>query len=45
MSGSTKLTTRKSFVAGNWKMNTDVHSSVKLAQGIVSGCKDVAGTS
>jgi triosephosphate isomerase len=34
---------RKSFVAGNWKMNTDVHSSVKLAQGIVSGCKDVVG--
>ena len=35
---------RKSFVAGNWKMNTDVHSSVKLAQGVVSGCKDVAGS-
>jgi triosephosphate isomerase len=34
---------RKSFVAGNWKMNTDVHSSVKLAQGVVSGCKDVVG--
>jgi triosephosphate isomerase (TIM) len=34
---------RRSFVAGNWKMNTDVHSSVKLAQGIVSGCKDVVG--
>jgi triosephosphate isomerase len=34
---------RKSFIAGNWKMNTDVHSSVKLAEGIVSGCKDVAG--
>ena len=32
---------RKSFVAGNWKMNTDVHSSVKLAQGVVSGCKNV----
>jgi len=30
---------RKSFVAGNWKMNTDVYSSVKLAQGVVSGCK------
>ncbi len=43
MSDSTKLTTRKSFVAGNWKMNTDVHSSVKLAEGIVSGCKDVVG--
>jgi triosephosphate isomerase (TIM) len=34
---------RKSFVAGNWKMNTDVHSSVKLAEGVVSGCKDVVG--
>ena len=34
---------RKSFVAGNWKMNTDVHSSIKLAQGVVSGCKDVVG--
>lgn len=32
---------RKPFVAGNWKMNTDVHSSVKLAQGVVSGCKNV----
>jgi triosephosphate isomerase len=35
---------RKSFIAGNWKMNTDVHSSVKLAEGVVSGCKDVAGS-
>jgi triosephosphate isomerase (TIM) len=34
---------RRSFVAGNWKMNTDVHSSVKLAQDVVSGCKDVVG--
>ena len=34
---------RKSFIAGNWKMNTDVHSSVKLAEGVVSGCKDVVG--
>ena len=25
-------------------MNTDVHSSVKLAEGVVSGCKDVAGS-
>lgn len=32
---------RKTFIAGNWKMNTDVHSSVKLAEGVVSGCKDV----
>ena len=35
---------RKSFIAGNWKMNTDVHSSVKLAEGVVSGCKDIAGS-
>ncbi len=25
-------------------MNTDVHSSVKLAEGVVSGCRDVAGS-
>jgi triosephosphate isomerase len=25
-------------------MNTDVHSSVKLAEGVVSGCKDIAGS-
>jgi len=35
---------RRSFIAGNWKMNTDVHSSVKLAEGVVSGCKDIAGS-
>ncbi len=34
---------RKSFVAGNWKMNTDVNSGVKLAEGVVSGCNDLAG--
>jgi triosephosphate isomerase len=34
---------RKSFIAGNWKMNTDIHSSVKLAEGVVSGCRDVVG--
>ena len=28
---------RKPFVAGNWKMNTDSHSSVGLAESIVSG--------
>jgi triosephosphate isomerase len=43
MSGSTKLTTRKSFVAGNWKMNTDGHSGVKLAEDVVSGCEETAG--
>ena len=45
MSGSTKLTTRKSFVAGNWKMNTDSHTGVKLAQDIVLGSAEVAGSS
>jgi len=34
---------RKPFIAGNWKMNTDVHSGIKLAEGVVSGCKDVVG--
>jgi len=34
---------RKPFVAGNWKMNTDSHSSVELAQTIASGSSDVAG--
>jgi triosephosphate isomerase len=43
MSSSTKLTTRKPFIAGNWKMNTDIHSSVKLAEGIVAGCGETAG--
>jgi triosephosphate isomerase len=36
---------RKSFVAGNWKMNTDSHSSVELAKDIASGSLDVAGHS
>ncbi|MBL7189031.1 MAG: triose-phosphate isomerase [Phycisphaerae bacterium] len=36
---------RKPFVAGNWKMNTDSHSSVELAEGIVSGSLEVAGKS
>ena len=35
---------RKPFIAGNWKMNTDSHSSVKLAEGVVSGCEDIAGS-
>ena len=34
---------RKPFVAGNWKMNTDSHSSISLAEGIVSGSSDIAG--
>lgn len=36
---------RKPFVAGNWKMNTDSHSSVELAEGIASGSLGVAGKS
>lgn len=34
---------RKPFVAGNWKMNTDSHSSVALAEGVVSGSEKLAG--
>ena len=36
---------RKPFVAGNWKMNTDSHTSVSLAEGISSGALEVAGHS
>jgi len=35
---------RKPFVAGNWKMNTDSSSSVKLAESIASGVTETAGT-
>ena len=34
---------RKPFVAGNWKMNTDSHSSVNLAKSIASGTSEFAG--
>jgi len=34
---------RKPFVAGNWKMNTDSHSSVSLAEHIASGSLETAG--
>jgi triosephosphate isomerase len=34
---------RKPFIAGNWKMNTDGHSAVKLAEGVVAGCGETAG--
>ena len=34
---------RKPFVAGNWKMNTDSHSSVDLAKRVASGSSQVAG--
>jgi len=36
---------RKPLVAGNWKMNTDSHSSVELAKSIVSGSAEIAGHS
>ncbi|MCX5634718.1 MAG: triose-phosphate isomerase, partial [Planctomycetota bacterium] len=36
---------RKPFVAGNWKMNTDCHSSVTLAQDVGRGALDIAGHS
>jgi triosephosphate isomerase len=36
---------RKPFVAGNWKMNTDSHSSVSLAEGIASASRGIAGRS
>jgi len=36
---------RKPFVAGNWKMNTDSHSSITLAKGIASGSLEIAGQS
>jgi triosephosphate isomerase len=33
---------RKPFVAGNWKMNTDSHTSVSLAEAVASGVSDIA---
>ena len=36
---------RKPFVAGNWKMNTDSHSSVELVRSVASGCEEAAGHS
>jgi len=36
---------RKPFVAGNWKMNTDSHTGVELAENIASGSVEVAGQS
>jgi len=36
---------RKPFVAGNWKMNTDSHTSVNLAKAIVSASVEIAGES
>jgi len=34
---------RKPFIAGNWKMNTDSHSSVSLAKSIVHDTLEIAG--
>jgi len=34
---------RKPFIAGNWKMNTDSHSSVALTKAIAAGAEDIAG--
>ncbi len=36
---------RKPFVAGNWKMNTDSHTSVELVKSIASGSLEVTGHS
>ena len=36
---------RKPFVAGNWKMNTDSHTSVELVERIASGSVKTAGQS
>jgi triosephosphate isomerase len=36
---------RKPFVAGNWKMNTDSHTSVELVERIASGFVETAGQS
>ncbi len=36
---------RKPFVAGNWKMNTNSHSSVDLAKAVASGSSELAGDS
>jgi triosephosphate isomerase len=33
---------KKPFVAGNWKMNTDTHTSVELAKQIASGASEMA---
>jgi len=33
---------RRPFVAGNWKMNTDSHSSAALAKDLASGCANLA---
>ena len=34
---------KRPFVAGNWKMNTDSHSGVALAEAIASGSLHIAG--
>ena len=34
---------RKPFVAGNWKMNTDIGASVNLAKAVAEGTSELAG--
>jgi triosephosphate isomerase len=36
---------RKPLVAGNWKMNTDSHTSIELVKRIASGSSEIAGRS
>jgi triosephosphate isomerase len=36
---------RKPLVAGNWKMNTDSHTSIELVKEIASGSSEIAGRS
>src|SRR4030042_3723846 len=36
-----EITRRKPFVAGNWKMNTDNHTSLELAKRIASGSREI----
>jgi triosephosphate isomerase len=43
MNYNQEIIMKKPFVAGNWKMNTDSHTSVMLAKRIASGSSEVAG--
>ncbi len=35
------MSSRRPFVGGNWKMNTDLASAVELADDVVAGCHDL----
>ena len=35
------MATRRPFVGGNWKMNTDLARAVELADDIAAGCRDL----